>query len=265
MHTIRTNPASTTPARPDCFRTRKEAQSAAILSLGQNAREEFEFETFRCDGRWLWRSTDIDDTKPMTEFERKCNGGARGGLALAASRARTEDLTTAAGRSRYREIADEFVDRNIGRNVRALIDLIAAQDREIERLKLDAMLVQQRPEPVVAPVKSVRLSVEDREKVALAVIRDGLPKAEAALRFKTTAKTVAKWVKRFEEEGSAGMLTRRRPAADNQRLLSIPARFNASAMAALASSMREDSTVTNIVPLVFPARVAAGAATCGSP
>jgi transposase len=45
------------------------------------------------------------------------------------------------------------------------------------------------------------LTPKGREAMVRSVIEGGLTKAAAARRFKTTAKTVAKWVERFRAEG----------------------------------------------------------------
>ena len=56
--------------------------------------------------------------------------------------------------------------------------------------------------------QNARLTPKGREAMVLAVVENGLSKAEAARRFHTTAKTVAKWVRRFNEEGAAGLRDR---------------------------------------------------------
>ena len=49
--------------------------------------------------------------------------------------------------------------------------------------------------------KNARLTPKGREEMVRAVVDYGLTKAAAARQYNTTAKTVAKWVKRFREEG----------------------------------------------------------------
>ena len=56
----------------------------------------------------------------------------------------------------------------------------------------------------------------DREAMVRAVVDQGLTRAEAARRFHTSAKTVAKWVERFRAEGVAGLQDR------SSRPLSLP-------------------------------------------
>jgi transposase-like protein len=56
--------------------------------------------------------------------------------------------------------------------------------------------------------KNARLTPKGREEMVRAVVDHGLSKAEAARRFNTTAKTVAKWVKRFLAFGVAGLCDR---------------------------------------------------------
>src|SRR2546423_13639355 len=56
--------------------------------------------------------------------------------------------------------------------------------------------------------KNAPLTPKGREAMVRSVIEEGLTKAVAAVRFNTTAKTVAKWVKRFRAEGVDGLRDR---------------------------------------------------------
>lgn len=56
--------------------------------------------------------------------------------------------------------------------------------------------------------QNARLTPRGREEMVRAVTDHGLTCAEAARRFNTTAKTVAKWVRRFREERAAGLKDR---------------------------------------------------------
>jgi transposase InsO family protein len=56
--------------------------------------------------------------------------------------------------------------------------------------------------------KNAPLTPKGREAMVRSVIQGGLGKAAAARQFNTTAKTVAKWVKRFRAEGVDGLLDR---------------------------------------------------------
>ena len=53
--------------------------------------------------------------------------------------------------------------------------------------------------------KNARLTPKGREAMVRSVVDDGLTKAEAARRFNTTPKTVAKWVSRFRTGGVPGL------------------------------------------------------------
>jgi transposase InsO family protein len=53
--------------------------------------------------------------------------------------------------------------------------------------------------------KNAYLTPRGRELMVRAVLDDGLTKAAAARQFHTTAKTVGKWVKRFQQEGVDGL------------------------------------------------------------
>jgi len=56
--------------------------------------------------------------------------------------------------------------------------------------------------------KNARLTPRGRELMVRAVVDDGLTMAEAARRFNTTPKTVAKWVERFSQHGVDGLRDR---------------------------------------------------------
>ncbi len=56
--------------------------------------------------------------------------------------------------------------------------------------------------------KNARLTPLRREEMALSVIEGRLSKAHAARKYGVSAKIVARWVKRFEVEGRAGMADR---------------------------------------------------------
>jgi transposase InsO family protein len=56
--------------------------------------------------------------------------------------------------------------------------------------------------------QNARLTPKGREEMARSVVDAGLSKAEAARRYHTTPKTVAKWVKRFRSEGVSGLRDR---------------------------------------------------------
>ena len=56
--------------------------------------------------------------------------------------------------------------------------------------------------------KNAHLTPKGRELMVRVVLDDGLSKAAAARQFHTTAKTVGKWVKRFQEEGVDGLRDR---------------------------------------------------------
>ena len=56
--------------------------------------------------------------------------------------------------------------------------------------------------------KNARLTPKGREAMVRAVVDGGLSKAEAARRYNTTPKTVAKWVERFRRQGVEGLRDR---------------------------------------------------------
>ena len=56
--------------------------------------------------------------------------------------------------------------------------------------------------------KNAPLTPEGRARMVDAVLTEGLSFTSAARMFRTTRKTVSKWVRRFREEGSVGLLDR---------------------------------------------------------
>lgn len=63
------------PKAAPIYRVRTEAMAAAVFTLGPHARHGFEFETFKCDGRWGWKAT--DEIRPPTPAQIKANGGKK--------------------------------------------------------------------------------------------------------------------------------------------------------------------------------------------
>ena len=61
------------------------------------------------------------------------------------------------------------------------------------------------PENRMEVHNNARLTPRGREAMVRAVVDHGLTRAEAARRFNTSAKTVAKWVGRFRADGVAGL------------------------------------------------------------
>jgi transposase/ribosomal protein L30/L7E len=84
--------------------------------------------------------------------------------------------------------------------------------------------------------KNAPLTPKGREMMVRAVIEGGLSKAEAARRFNTTAKTVAKWMRRFEAEGVEGLRDR------SSRPLSSPSQTTPAICAAVEALRRQRHT-----------------------
>jgi transposase InsO family protein len=84
--------------------------------------------------------------------------------------------------------------------------------------------------------KNARLTPKGREAMVRAVVDSGLSPAAVARRFHTTPKTVAKWVKRFREEGVAGLRDR------SSRPLSSPDQTPPATCAAVEALRRQRYT-----------------------
>jgi transposase InsO family protein len=80
------------------------------------------------------------------------------------------------------------------------------------------------------------LTPKGRELMVRAVLDNGLTKAVAACQFHTTAKTVGKWVKRFQEEGVDGLRDR------SSRPLSSPDQTPAATCAVVETLRRQRYT-----------------------
>ena len=87
---------------------------------------------------------------------------------------------------------------------------------------------------------NARLTPKGREDMVCAVVEQGLSKAEAARRFNTTPKTVAKWVDRFRAEGIVGLRDR------SSRPLSLPSQIPLATADAVESLRRERKTQEHI-------------------
>ncbi len=84
--------------------------------------------------------------------------------------------------------------------------------------------------------KNARLTPKGREAMVRAVVDCGLSKAAAARQFNTTAKTVAKWVKRFRAEGVESLRDR------SSRPLSSPSQTALATCAAVEALRRQRYT-----------------------
>lgn len=87
---------------------------------------------------------------------------------------------------------------------------------------------------------NARLTPKGREDMVRAVVDQELSKAEAARRFNTTLKTVAKWVDRFRAEGSVGLRDR------SSRPLSLPSQIPLATADAVERLRRQRKTQEHI-------------------
>jgi transposase InsO family protein len=88
--------------------------------------------------------------------------------------------------------------------------------------------------------KNAPLTPRGREAMVRCVVDGGLSTAAAARQFNTTAKTVAKWVKRFREEGVNGLRDR------SSRPLSSPDQTTPAECAAIEALRRQRHTGKHI-------------------
>jgi len=84
--------------------------------------------------------------------------------------------------------------------------------------------------------KNAPLTPKGREAMVRSVLEDGLSKADAAIQFNTTPKTVAKWVDRFHAEGIDGLRDR------SSRPLSSPSQTVAATCAVIEALRRQRHT-----------------------
>jgi transposase InsO family protein len=87
---------------------------------------------------------------------------------------------------------------------------------------------------------NARLTPKGREQMVHAVVEGGASRAEAARRFNTTPKTVAKWVDRFQAEGVAGLRDR------SSRPHSLPSQIPRATADAVERLRRERKTQQHI-------------------
>jgi transposase InsO family protein len=88
--------------------------------------------------------------------------------------------------------------------------------------------------------KNAPLTPKGREDMVRAVVDRGLSKAAAARKFNTSAKTVAKWVKRFRAQGAKGLIDR--PSTPH----SLPSKTPASTCDAIEEMRRRRHTQAHI-------------------
>ena len=88
--------------------------------------------------------------------------------------------------------------------------------------------------------KNAPLTPKGREMMVQAVVRSGLSRAAAARQFHTTAKTVAKWITRFEAEGADGLRDR------SSRPHSSPSQATPAVCAAVEGLRRQRHTGAQI-------------------
>ena len=104
--------------------------------------------------------------------------------------------------------------------------------------------------------KNAPLTPKGREAMARSVVEGGLSQADAAYQFNMTAKTVAKWVKRFRAEGVEGLRDR------SSRPHSSPSQTPPATCAAIETLRRQRHTGKQIAAEVevSPATVSASCA-----
>jgi len=82
------------------YDTKVKAKAAAVATIGEHARDGFEFETFKAGGRWHWRVFDV--VKPPTAAEIKAMGGRRAFSKEELTRHEQRGAERAAGEGRLR-------------------------------------------------------------------------------------------------------------------------------------------------------------------
>lgn len=156
-------PTTAAPRGPKRYAKRTQAQAAAVLDLGPNAREGFEFVTTKCDGGWMYRQTDV--VPPDTEAQIKAQGGKRGSRLPVPPRREQEAPATvpaaAAGAS----------DAKGGADLPPAADPAQAPARRKPQGSLSALAAQigwsTSAAPQVAITRSQQLMVEDGAPVGL--------------------------------------------------------------------------------------------------
>ena len=74
---------------PVRYRLRQRAMDAAMAVLGPMARHEFEYDTFRVDGWWIWKPTDEVPAVARNSFQAKMDGGRRAAARIGAKTVKT--------------------------------------------------------------------------------------------------------------------------------------------------------------------------------
>lgn len=130
------------------FRTQKEAKDAGLFELGEFARHGFEYETYKCDGRWFWRKH--DEVKPPTAADLKASGGKKAPKAEAKMRApeKAVDAPEAPEASTAAPAAENAPEPSLAAQ--------AGVSFAPERDPLDIPTFLMRPKPTAAETEAVR-------------------------------------------------------------------------------------------------------------
>lgn len=123
-----------TNARKPGFATKMKAKAAAVATIGEHARDGFEFETFKLDGRWHWRAFDV--VKPPTAAEIKAMGGKRAFLTEATAqheRAVAEAEQWATHEERGRERAEAEGRLRVEPAIAVTVEVAAEKPRRAPR------------------------------------------------------------------------------------------------------------------------------------
>jgi hypothetical protein len=95
---MRNLPTTPAPAPEKSWDKQDRAKAAAIKELGPQAIPGFDFDVYKCDGRWLWRAIAADKRPPVSDAQVKANGGKRAvdAMVSAPDRLAGEAVTAAA-------------------------------------------------------------------------------------------------------------------------------------------------------------------------
>jgi len=88
---MRNLPTTPAPAPEKSWDKQDRAKAAAIKELGPQAIPGFDFDVYKCDGRWLWRAIAADKRPPVSDQQIKANGGKRAISTALATRAQINE------------------------------------------------------------------------------------------------------------------------------------------------------------------------------
>jgi len=183
---MRNLPTTPAPAPQKSWDKQDRAKAAAVKELGAQAIPGFDFDVYKCDGRWLWRAIAADKRPPVSDAQVKANGGKRAVDALVSAPDRlTVELLGTPVEKLALEVAQRKDQRAGEAITAAAVEKIMAAARKPVTVKdavtaaVDAGLTPKQFVKVAEDVAKKLDTTEDANGVPAFLKRDGDKSVEA--------------------------------------------------------------------------------------